>query len=373
MRGAIALLSVMLAGCSAPATVRVTIALRAGVSPPSRMLFSVYDDYGARTLDRAIDAPTFPFVLVDLVRADDRTMRFVVDAPGLIAGTAAPIAPSGETEVALELAPVGSDPAHADSDGDGVPDAIDDCPSVPDHTQASTNGVEGDACGGGDAGVPDGGIVPSLCPGSFLLCDGFEGKTIDTSIWIIPQPQSSASLTIDPTVAKRGHSSLKVHADSTPWVNLFLQESSTFQSSPSPFYVRVFVLLQTPAPIYGAELLSFDNTMGRATFDVNSPDNFELDSYNLAAAGRAYSSGVLIPGHWYCVELEVKNGTDDGGTDGEIVLSLDGTVRGTQTPVLANPPFDTLSLGVQTGNGNNAFDLWFDEIAVDNKPIGCGN
>src|SRR5262249_15360049 len=100
---------------------------------------------------------TLPGDLVVLVRDDSGPLRIVISAfSSMLVGRGTALAqpvPKAETTIdMLILAPPG-----ADSDGDGVPDSIDNCPTVanPDQADGDGNGT-GDACAMTPS--PDGGV-----------------------------------------------------------------------------------------------------------------------------------------------------------------------------------------------------------------------
>src|SRR5262249_44841465 len=130
------------------------------------------------------------------VPAIAQTLRLVVDgdtATPLTGGANANVQPGRDVSVTIMLATGG------DSDGAGVPDSVDNCPTVANPDQADQNGDgTGDACapldGGGldgahDLAVPDGAArdlasSPDLAgpscatAGAVALCDDFEGASI---------------------------------------------------------------------------------------------------------------------------------------------------------------------------------------------------
>ncbi len=83
----------------------------------------------------------------------------VATVGGSIVGSAVgrvPVVPGQEMPLGLQLV-AGQLP---DSDGDGVPDVIDNCPNTPNPDQASASGDNvGDACRCGDGSGSDGGVV----------------------------------------------------------------------------------------------------------------------------------------------------------------------------------------------------------------------
>lgn len=168
---AVAAALVVAAGCrSAPTTVRVALSSAPGVVADDVQL-TVYDRSG-----RVIDAselggtsrlPGDVVVLVSPDAAEARVLAVALAGGVRVAAAAGrvPVLRGKEVPVGLTLdaAPL------RDSDGDGVPDVIDNCPTVANPDQASSDGSEvGDACrgaGGTDGGVEDGGAGGDLATG----------------------------------------------------------------------------------------------------------------------------------------------------------------------------------------------------------------
>jgi hypothetical protein len=139
-------------GCDATSA-RVAIALDAGPMPAT-LRISVYDRFGPLLVDVARPSPTLPTAFTALLPATSQTVRFVVDGDQVLGGAAVDARAHGTVDAAIALAPAASDAAHADRDGDGVPDAVDNCANVANHDQKSTSGGEGDACVGADPSAP---------------------------------------------------------------------------------------------------------------------------------------------------------------------------------------------------------------------------
>jgi len=374
------------AGCSGGTSILVELSAEAGAAIPAGVDVSVYAERGALTLGRRVPTPSLPGRLVVRGLPDvDQPVRLVVRGGGLLGGTAVMVRAGQQVEARLTLAA-----STADVDGDGVPDALDVCPTVADPAQDDTDGDgRGDACATGDAGAPtDGGASgvdggPSRCPVvGALLCEGFEGA-LDTTTWTMGGGPAFGTVEIDRTRAFRGGSSLKVSIDPTPPVDLGARYSAAeifeYDTFPqSPIYVRVFLwveqmptrmkpqlllMQQNPAP-YAGMLLDYDNPfLASSTFGYDPP--------------RTGSSATQLPkGRWACVEWMVRNGTPDAGaTDGESRVWLDGVELTDlyKTGLTFVPPFGKLGVGTEivTYPGQPGFSIWYDELVVSATRVGC--
>ncbi|HEX8953320.1 MAG TPA: thrombospondin type 3 repeat-containing protein, partial [Polyangia bacterium] len=151
---------VLAAGCrSAPTTVRVSLSLGVGVSGDDLKL-TVFDRNG-----RVVDGsdlgslgrlPGDVVVMVSPSGGEARVLA-VAFADGSPVGEAAgrvPVVPGREMPLGLQIT-AGMLP---DTDHDGVPDVLDNCPTTPNPDQACGDGSNvGDACRTGSGS--DGGVV----------------------------------------------------------------------------------------------------------------------------------------------------------------------------------------------------------------------
>ena len=138
-----------LAGCGSPTSLSLSLSLSPGVTAPDTLVVSLY---GAGRLSAPEAVPltsagkSLPGTLV-LGPLDPAAPDFRVQVDGLAAGALVAqaaarqaLARSRQNRLALALGP-----PLADGDHDGVPDAIDDCPTLSDPDQR---------CASGDLGAP---------------------------------------------------------------------------------------------------------------------------------------------------------------------------------------------------------------------------
>jgi hypothetical protein len=166
------LLCALVAGCqSKPTTVRLGVALSDGMPQPSDLVLDVYDSWGLVIGQAAIDPSALPGDVMLIMSPESLLVRVLASghlAGGrLISGVAqSNLLQGGETLLSVVL----STAVPGDQDGDGVPDAIDNCPTINNPDQADSGGLgRGDACGGSkpdkDGGVADaggGGVPPDF-------------------------------------------------------------------------------------------------------------------------------------------------------------------------------------------------------------------
>ncbi len=210
---ACACFAAVLAGCGgSSATLLVEVVdTKAGASFDS-LDVHVYDPHGV-VASTHVAKVILPGALVAKHLADKaQVVRVVVAGNGAMPALGAAetmMVAGGQATAQVDLAS-----SLQDSDGDGVPDAYDDCPNVPDPDQHSTNGgAPGDACGGGGdmavgldlasggmaggggGGVAGGGgggttaildmsMAPPADMAGVLLFDDFTSDTLDPNLWV---------------------------------------------------------------------------------------------------------------------------------------------------------------------------------------------
>jgi hypothetical protein len=202
-----------------------------------------------------------------------------------------------------------------------------------------------------------------------LLCDGFEN--------VLEQQWTphivDGSLTLDPTRAYRGQSSIHLHTDSvgsgsTPSATIF--ESRTFPQS-IPVYVRVWAYLASPFPGGFNQVINLvDNGMAGISFATKN--GFPV--LNAYTQPIVYHESTTLPvptDRWTCLQLQVAQ----GAATGDVHLAVDGVEP---SDAIGHDVVTTTMRGIYLGldflsSDGNAADLWLDEVAVDTKPIPCSD
>jgi hypothetical protein len=341
-------------------------------TPPNQLRLSVYDPRRSLVVDQLLQHhPVEGQVILELPNSDESIRVAADDGSTLIGGTQLMARAHQRVNQNLALAPIGSDAAHADSDGDRVPDAIDNCPLIPNHDQLDSDGDgRGDACDALDLSVN-----PSLCQsGNFLLCDGFEASTIDEGNWPTSLRRTRmGSFALDNTHAYRGHGSMRFHVDgfATPMtIEVDLGEARALSL---PLYVRLFFYVADDADAgtngletSDVELFSI-SANGNQYFEVGTrQDGFGINE-NVPPGGSGVPfKGIWQLNQWTCVELGLT-------ATGFKIWVGDNDVTPSIHTFSSPPTIDALEVGVSANPAPavSTFDLFMDEVAIDSQPIGC--
>ncbi|HEX6836152.1 MAG TPA: thrombospondin type 3 repeat-containing protein [Polyangia bacterium] len=383
----VALGVVFAAGCSGASTeVRVEVSGPTGEAAPASVSINVFDRFGLighadiapAVLPGAISVRGLPDAAEDL-----RVVGIGLSATGVqsLGGTRVTVQPLMRTVATILLST-----NAIDSDGDLVPDTLDDCPSVADPMQDNpcitivdlgTSGGEADLSSvppGSDLAVP-----PDLAPpasgcaaAGVAFCDGFEGGVIDPH-WN-DVTVTNGTVTVDNTRAYRGSWSLHIHNNALPAkgsADVELNEGQTFPST--HFFVRAYVYVPSAFSATEGDFILAEQAAspfkGVTLGLVNGA--FQTDN---SIAGITKTSTTTMPrDQWVCVEWEVQlasSGSTALSVNGQAATNLGGTQN-----LSINPAPSELGLALVTtappSGGVAARDLWFDEVMINPTAIGC--
>lgn len=207
------------------------------------------------------------------------------------------------------------------------------------------------------------------CATGVLFCDGFEQGL---SAW--PQiEQTNGTIAIDTTHVHRGTRAVRAHEDAITQSggnpNVTIDHT---QSWPSHFWVRFFVYSPSPFPPSDAALLNLIEGSGTGPglqlYLSSDAADVSMTTYNTSNNGSWNSSTTSPFDQWVCFEVEtdVQSGTMNVSMNGTDLTDLDQT--GLSLP---SPDITKLGLGFFNPNTQGAYDVWFDDIIVDDKAIGC--
>jgi hypothetical protein len=306
-----------------------------------------------------------------------------------------------------KLPPAQGDPAVADASG-GTSDSASSSVTADATTDAATTPPD-DATTAAEAAT-----TANPCAG-LAVCDDFEstalGQPPRPSLWSIGAPDCSpqrGTAVVDSTQAHSGKHSVKVVNDfgasaAAPAYcdHVFFNNTSAFTGAMGQdVYARFYV--------YFGEPLDPDPTMNHVTFatmtdNANGGDQFRIGVASSVFVWDRKSDDAYLPeldtgngaintpaslqpttNAWFCVEFHIDQaaGTIDTWVDGTEYPGLADTgtpVTDVSTVWLSGghatwmPQISSFGLGWETyyDKANDAMVVWFDDVAIANRRIGC--
>jgi hypothetical protein len=381
-------LSLTALGCSRSITLALLVTPPSG-APPQSTEVRVYNRYGMLAAQRYSDALPLGLQLTAFPSVADELRVIAVGYDGTtitsLAGSSVmtPLSASVRIQEALSR-------SFADQDGDGVPDSLDNCPTVANADQKSAAGGIGDACREmpdmAQPATPDLLAAPSPDLGPDLgtppcptdsLCDNFDAPAIDTTKWTVSCPTGVTDcVSIDQTTFNRGKGSLHVKLGTIAPNTLqaaVVTETATF---PAPVFMHVRAFIYVPS--------SFSPEPAAIMEAEQAASPFSGVSLQLAQGGFSMFQGFPAPGMtippagsvprntWVCVEWDVHV-----GKTGYVRLSVGGSVLSSPAingDITSTPPLGELALGLVSQAGSTAVaprELWIDDLVVSPSAVGC--
>ncbi|MFT3712352.1 MAG: hypothetical protein QM817_32295 [Archangium sp.] len=268
-------------------------------------------------------------------------------------------------------------------------DAMPPTPGVPDDagaTQQLDAGIP-DAGASPDAGIPDAGPTPdagtpfepsdggtffgaSRCDSAFTVCDGFEGDTFDSALWVhYPPPAGSTAFARqDSTQVARGSRALHLRSgvqvrakQQWPWLE-------------NGFFLRVFMRWAQPIPDWHLTYI-WVSAPGE-TFTLGSYHNqFGMNEYGPNNGDTGVASRDVLPvNRWVCVEWEVKPSAQEVHVwmDEQDVPAEPQNPFGVPNMHVTNwPPMAWRDFTLEFITAQNTDEMWMDELAISSTRIGC--
>ncbi len=240
------------------------------------------------------------------------------------------------------------------------------------------------ACGAGQTCSGAGTCVQSGtdCPGNFLLCDGFESGTIDTTTkWNSPNCGSLTSMGVG-NIGHWGSHSLHVaiaDVQDTSYVSCLLKTKQSTIFSSTPMYFRAWVYMSgfagTSNEFFITVQSSANNQSASGGMGINSTGQFETGVANSGGydfEGIATMAPPMSPTTWTCIEFEVD--TDYTTYPNGLFQAWDNT-SGTPDPQLGgNAKLQSLlsaTFGMDYNGPALPTDFYIDDIAISNAYVPC--
>jgi len=241
----------------------------------------------------------------------------------------------------------------------------------------STGGIAGVAAGG-TAGMTVGGADgfglggPSRCATSgAVFCEDFENG-LDAAKWTTTK-SGEASAVVDETHAARGKKALHVHTANGAGF-AYIQEKKTFPIMNNMVFGRIYVWFDDAITTDGHFSLAEGSGTGtKALIRFGGQyQSFGVGTDAGPSGDWTDRDNTAIPNKkWLCMEFQFKSDTNEFRVwwdDKELTSLRSGPSK---HPNFTMPQFTSLWFGWWMYNKQEPQDLWIDDIAVNNQPIGC--
>jgi hypothetical protein len=235
-----------------------------------------------------------------------------------------------------------------------------------------------------DSSAPvDAGTSASLCATStFRLCDGFEGASIDTSLWSM-KLETNATVTIDSTHVARGASALHVHtglgdAGDPAGTIGDLRTEHGFPFPNDDIWGRVFVYMAGQSPDMHTNMVEavgdLPGDAGESHYRVGVSTNHVIAGNYIPGDYADHSTTTMPLDQWSCFEWHFD------GQNSEYHFYLNGNeitdmaILADASPPWTAPPFAYVEMGLHLYHDLTTIptlDVWYDEMALDSSRITC--
>lgn len=265
---------------------------------------------------------------------------------------------------------------------------------------SGTSGSSGSSSGL-DAGDADAGRDLSADKGAFFgasrcaqagvkLCDDFESGTLDAATW---SAVGSSKPVVDGMQHARGAKAL--HVTITGNGGSYVRETKTFPATNNTYWARMFVWFESmPGPPMTYSHWTFAAATGTQVAGEirlggqlqNGKNLFGVGTDNRTASGTGdWTTSDKDPGNtpaavptkqWLCVEWLHAGQTNETRFFLDAVehpsLHTTATKNGGNGKPFVLPQFDALWVGWNEYQpATQKFEMWIDEIALDDQRIGC--
>ncbi len=343
-------------GCGPATSLGLDVSLADGLAEPDSLRVTLYGAgrLGTQTAALASAGKKLPGrLLVTPVDAGQPAFRWLLeglDPLGAVtaqAAAATALKAGRETDVPARLAS-----KLPDTDGDGVPDAIDDCPATPDPEQ--------NCAAARDGGARDGGAG---CPAGAILCEDFESGSFDTNGWSISSLASGDSVVIDGVRPHTG--ALAMHGSGLALSMSHHAAIDHALQASGQLAVRQWIYLAQPPGPFAFYLQLYTATVG-ASIGTDDAGHWDV-SEDLGSTTTDHQTMIATPvGAWTCIEMVA---TQSGATQ-RLQAYADGQLLVDFQP--AQPyAFTDLFIGAARIPQNSAAEVFLDDVAVAPTRIGC--
>jgi len=256
---------------------------------------------------------------------------------------------------------------------------------------ASTGGQT--AAGGSETGTGGGGASDffgaSRCDGGdFLLCDGFEGDAIDTALWTVEKSGANV-VEIVSDQAARGSKSVHLYVQNQ---YAFIKNTSIFPVANNDYFGRMFLRVARFSTVDWAHWTVGEGAGNGDGSLIRVGGQYKTDAgvnrWGVGSDGGPTGdwtthdtdpNGAPVEpptNAWVCLEWEHKGSTNETHFYVDDVLhpslSTTATDHGGNDVDYILPEMTSFWFGwYQYQADPTAFDVWIDEVVLDDERIGC--
>ena len=307
-----------------------------------------------------------------------RLRFFTLLGPPLVVGLAAAlvhcsseevgeVAPDAGVEAGDPLPDSGAAPIDPQQiDEDGGPPASDSATPAP-MPDAGPNAPDAAAFYG----------APRCATANVVLCDAFEGATIDATKWM-QEKNGANTIALDTQHHARGQKSVRFHMVGTgTFQYAWLGDTKVFPQLKDHLFGRIFYMLEkVPTKAMHWTTIEAGGQLPGKTYGARMRyggeyDNFIANYTTTQGQESAVRSKTPFPiATWSCFEWEYERATNTVRFWIDEVPLADVSVT---NAVWVQPPYDKVNLGWQNYQANAAapMNVWMDEVALDGARIGC--
>jgi len=257
-------------------------------------------------------------------------------------------------------------------------------------TASGGNAAGGSASGGEDNRGSGGATVGPACKDGLLLCDDFEGTSIDTALWAVGKSGANV-VELSTEYAARGAQSVHIHTEGAFG---YVKNTSIFPVANNDYFGRMFLRVARYSTVdwahwtvaeaagtgndsvvrVGGQYLT-DKEENRYGVGSDGGPTGDWTRHDTDPGGQPQEPTL---GAWVCLEWEHKGSTNETHMyiDGELHPSLSTTATdhdGTSGAEYILPNVTSFWFGFwQYQADPEPFDIWIDAVALDDERIGCG-
>lgn len=215
------------------------------------------------------------------------------------------------------------------------------------------------------APAPDAAPAGNCKQSGVLYCEDFESDL--PAFW--DQISFNGIIARDQSRAYRGHASFHANVNVVPTKTAWARLSETMTIPEPDRYMRSFVYLPKASAMNDMVFMMTDDPKGYSAIGLGfTAGKMEIWSWGDSAA-KAGDPALFPTDRWVCVEWHLHH----AGNQSTMDVWRDGQAVVTAAAVTNKGTLPAMWAGIYSNSDNQAgtADVWYDDVAIDSKPIGC--